>query len=58
VVDEFPFCDSATLDLALETYSFMQKVNIAEVSKIQRVKLEDAVRCLCKFLGIKLEEDD
>ena len=54
--EKVSFEDDKTLDLALDIYSYNQKVNINDVSEQQKTKLRDAVICICRVLDIKLEE--
>jgi hypothetical protein len=55
--EEITFEDDKTLDLALDIYSYNQKVNISDVSDQQKTKLRDAVICVCRVLDIKLEDE-
>lgn len=55
--EEVSFEDDKTLDLALEIYSYNQKVNIRDASEQQKTKLRDAVICICRVLDIKLDEE-
>jgi hypothetical protein len=55
--EEVSFEDDKTLDLALEIYSYNQKVNIKDASEQQKTKLRDAVICICRVLDIKLDEE-
>ena len=43
---------------AFELAKELSDMPMNAVSEMQRVKLEDAVRCLCKFLDIRLWEDN
>ena len=55
--EELSVEDDKTLDLALDIYSYNQKVNIKDVSEQQRNKLRDSVICMCRVLNIKLEDE-